>query len=313
VAAGADSTAQVDRLLQRGIELRKAGQDRLALAEFERAFALSGTARALAQMALAEQALGLWREAHTHVQQALLKGDDPWIAEHRATLEVASREIASQLGSLEVSCNVDGAEVQLDGVVLGHTPLTQPVALVAGANVIVLAKPGYFVITREVHVDAGHLSRLNVVLTPNPGASAATPHTAATELSAPAAPNANAARPAADTGNSTREILFYSALGLTALGVTLGITGYVMREVNVGQYNDDARCSQRAGVRRSDECPEQAAAMRQGELLAISGFSGAAVFGLSAAYLWWTRPAPGKQASFACAPGVAALACRGQF
>jgi tetratricopeptide (TPR) repeat protein len=167
-AASADSTASADALIQKGIDLRKAGEDRQALAEFERAFSLYGSVRALAQMALAEQALGLWREAHEHLQRALLTTDDPWIEEHRATLDAAAGEIASQLGSLEISCNVAGAAVRLNGVVLGLTPLSSPVPLVAGANVIVVSKPGFFEMVRQVNIDAGRLSRLNVVLTPGP-------------------------------------------------------------------------------------------------------------------------------------------------
>src|SRR6185295_18990919 len=128
-----DVRETTEAIIERGIELRRTGQDRLALVWFERALAVDGSVRALAQVALAEKALGLWPEAQQHLQQALRQNGDPWIVEHRATLEAASREISSQLGSLEISCNVDGAEVRLDGQFLGQTPLTQPLPLVAGA------------------------------------------------------------------------------------------------------------------------------------------------------------------------------------
>jgi hypothetical protein len=133
----------------------------------------------------------------------------------------------------------------------------------------------------------------------------------------PPAPSASAelAAPAtrAEGDPWAREGLFYTALGLTALGVSAGVTGYVMREVNVSQYNDDARCSRVEGVRRSNECPEQAAAFQRGEALAIAGFASAAVFGTTALYLWLTRPTPKHEASLVCAPGVALLACSGHF
>jgi hypothetical protein len=308
-----------DALILRGIELRKTGDDRGALAAFERAFALAGSARALAQMALAEQALGLWLEANEHLEQALRASEDPWISAHRATLEAASREIASQLGALELSCNVAGAEVRVDGRVLGRTPFDGPVGLVAGANVIQVSSEGYFDFVRRVNVDAGQLSRLNVILTPRPAASPP-PTEASTVPSGPNAPSvmlrdakdAPLAVATPDSGPPPRDVLLYTMLGLTALGTSVGVTGYVIREVNVEQYNDDLRCNIVEGTPRSEECGSQYAAFRRGEVLAIAGFSSAAVFGLVAGYLWWDRPKP-SETSFVCALGPMMAGCQGTF
>lgn len=315
----AASAAEAEALLQRGIELRKVGDDRAALALFERAFALGGSARALAQWALAEQALGLWLDADEHLEQALVEKTDPWISAHRATLEAALQEITSQLGALELSCNVVGAEVRVDGRVLGRTPLNGPVKLVAGANVIQVASQGYFDVVRSVNVDAGQLSRLNVILTSRPasppGAEAVGPSSGASS-----AANAvgDAARPEVSLteengGSPPRDILLYTTLGLAALGTSVGVTGYVMREVNVGQYNDDRRCSLRMGISRSDECPSQVAAFRRGEVLAIAGFSSAVVFGLVGSYLWWDRASSARETSFGCMLGPAMAGCHGSF
>ena len=66
--AGLGKTPVLDAeaLIQHGIELRKAGDDRGALSAFERAFSLTGSARALAQMALA------WVLRHSEVTSALI-------------------------------------------------------------------------------------------------------------------------------------------------------------------------------------------------------------------------------------------------
>lgn len=319
--AGSSTPAlEADALIQRGIELRKAGDDRRALSAFERAFSLGGSPRALAQMALAEQALGLWPEANEHLERALGATEDRWISEHRAVLEAASQEIASQLGALELSCNVAGAEVRVDGRVLGRTPLAGPVRLVAGASVIQVSSDGHFDVVRRVNVDAGQLSRLNVILTPTPAASplptaavgpqSDTPSPTLTmDESTPSAVSAASA----DSLPPARDVLLYTTLGLAALGTSVGVTGYVMREVNVEQYNDDRRCSLVSGTPRSQECPEQEAAFRRGEVLAIAGFSSAAVFGLVAAYLWWDRAAMTRETSFVCALGPAMAGCQGRF
>ncbi len=60
----------LDAILRKGNELRRVGRDREALAEFQRAARIANTARVNAQIALAEQALGLWVEAETHMAKA---------------------------------------------------------------------------------------------------------------------------------------------------------------------------------------------------------------------------------------------------
>src|SRR5688572_1092503 len=62
--------AEALELIDRGVEQRKAGDDRAALELFRRAFELNGSGQALAQMALAEQALGRWLDAHQHLRLA---------------------------------------------------------------------------------------------------------------------------------------------------------------------------------------------------------------------------------------------------
>ena len=76
-------------LLREGIELRRAGRDAEALARFERAHAVEPSPRTLAQMGLAEQALGRWVRAEAHLRAALAPRDDAWIERNRAALDAA--------------------------------------------------------------------------------------------------------------------------------------------------------------------------------------------------------------------------------
>src|SRR5690606_6011930 len=103
--------------------------DRGARAAFEEAWTRSGSPEALAQLALSEQALGLWLEAHEHLRAALEHAGHPWILQHRTILEAALAEMESRFGRLEVSCNVAGADVSIDGRQLGETPLAAPLQL----------------------------------------------------------------------------------------------------------------------------------------------------------------------------------------
>src|SRR6185295_12934104 len=79
---GAASTAfaeDVDSILRHGNELRRQGRDAEALTEFQRAARIEESPRTTAQVALAEQALGMWPEAESHLSSALGRDSDPWI------------------------------------------------------------------------------------------------------------------------------------------------------------------------------------------------------------------------------------------
>lgn len=118
----ADGAEGVDPLLKRGMELRRKGQDAEALAEFQRAVRLEDSGRTWAQVALAEQALGLWIDANAHLEQALEHAQEPWVRKNRAALDGAQRTIQSHLCQLEVWGGPAGATVLVDGKKIGTLP-----------------------------------------------------------------------------------------------------------------------------------------------------------------------------------------------
>ena len=98
-----------ETLLKQGVELREKGDDQGAMTVFGRAYALSKGARALAQLALAEQALGHWVDAETHLAGALSRGDDPWVTRNKTLLTCVNRtgiEVA-RLGQFGVNLDLD--------------------------------------------------------------------------------------------------------------------------------------------------------------------------------------------------------------
>jgi hypothetical protein len=162
--AWADTTSD-DEAIKKGTELRRVGQDRAALAEFQRAVRLRETPRALAQMGLAEQALGLWVDANTHLARALDSRDDSWIQKNRPTLETAQASLRSHMAQLEVWGAPNGAEVLFDGVVAGTLPSVT--AWVATGDVSMTVKAsGYAPMTRLLIIPAASRSREHVQLRP---------------------------------------------------------------------------------------------------------------------------------------------------
>lgn len=157
----------VDSIVTRGLELRRAGRDSESLVEFQRALQMEKTARIQAQVALAEQALGLWVPAESHLINALASGNDPWIKKNRAALTKALGVIQEHLGSLEVWGTPPGAEVLVDGKPVGKLPLASPVRVLSGDTVILKTRAdGYSEVNRNVRVPVGGIVREHVELVP---------------------------------------------------------------------------------------------------------------------------------------------------
>ena len=91
---------------RRGSELRTQHDDAGALAVFQSIYGRSHEPRALAQVAVAEGAMGRWVEAEVHLQSALAVTTDDWINRNRALLQGALETIGGHLGSLDVVCPV---------------------------------------------------------------------------------------------------------------------------------------------------------------------------------------------------------------
>ena len=131
--------ADADELIEKGKELRRQGRDAEALAQFQEAARLHESPRATAQIALSEQALGLWVEANLHLTQALDKSEDPWIAKNRAALDGALSTIRAHLCRLELWGTPAGADVSVDGKRVGALPSVTTWAAVGEVQVDVKA------------------------------------------------------------------------------------------------------------------------------------------------------------------------------
>jgi tetratricopeptide (TPR) repeat protein len=162
-----------DDLVKQGIDERRKGHDREALELFTRAHAIDGGVRSLAQIGLAEQALGMWPEAETHLRQALEHADDPWIKKNLAALRKSAEVVASHVGSLEVWGTPAGAEILVNGSPVGVFPLAQPLRVSSGTQSLTVRAAGYVELARAVEVAAGGVTRERFELPRKPSASLA--------------------------------------------------------------------------------------------------------------------------------------------
>ncbi len=146
--AEGDVASESEAMIQRGIQLRRQRDDAAALESFRQAYAANPTPRALAQIALAEQALGKWVDAERDLSQSMAR-DDVWIRNNMPLLQRALDSIEQHLASLSVTTNVVGAEMWIDGVRVTALP-APAVRVVAGSAVIEIRAPAYETVRRAI-------------------------------------------------------------------------------------------------------------------------------------------------------------------
>jgi hypothetical protein len=161
LAGAADS----EDLVRKGVELRKAGRDTEALSLFQRAVEEKRTPRALAQLGLCEQAVGLWSAAERDLEESLTgAGDDDWKKKNAKALHESLAFVKGKLGSVDLWGTPASASIILDDNVAGTLPLRTALRVAEGRRTFRVEAPGYVAETRTIEVRGGGSVREHVAL-----------------------------------------------------------------------------------------------------------------------------------------------------
>jgi len=282
-APDAASATDAEALLVQGVKLREQGQDQEALTAFERAYALLPTPRALAQRALAEQALGGWAQAETHLSEALTASADPWITRNRQALEGALAVIREHLGQLQVNGGIAGAELRLDGQLVGTLPLAAPLRIVVGRSLLEVALAGHYPVRREITIKAGSLSTEIIQLVPIPAQPAA--------VSAPVEPSSSAVSRVQAKSEPLPKlvpVVFWTGVGVTAVVGSLALWSRLNASAKNDAYeeyaaNPDATAEE--ALRGYDDA--LSAQTRTNVLLVGTGVAAAATLAIGLFFTQW--------------------------
>jgi hypothetical protein len=303
--------AAADALVEEGVSLREQGRDEEALERFRRAYAIEPSARARAQIALAEQALGRWVEAERDLLAALAHGTDRWIVKHEVALRGALATIAKHVGDVVIVGGVPGAEVRIDGVRQGVLPLTEPLRLEAGTHTLEVEAPGYYPVSRPVTVGPASPARVSLDMHRRSAAPSGVP----AELPPPTPASADPAEPR--SAGVAQHVVGLSLAGASLVGVGVGIGALVARGDRVSAYNDDPACPPIEQVTRPAACQGHVDAARTWEVAAAVGFVAGGAFLVAGAITFFTAKASGDgakgRAGLMCAPGAFGATCRLEF
>ncbi|MGE3634179.1 MAG: PEGA domain-containing protein, partial [Sandaracinaceae bacterium] len=153
-----------DELIQEGVHAREAREDARALELFRQAQSMRPSGEALAQIALAEQALGRFVQSEEHLRDALVFPNDPFVERNRRLLEGALEEISASIGTLTITGSPTGAAIFVEGREVGRLPLPEPIRVDAGSCEVVAVRAGYEEARLEVTVEGGGNADVTVVL-----------------------------------------------------------------------------------------------------------------------------------------------------
>jgi tetratricopeptide (TPR) repeat protein len=317
-----------DSLIRHGLDLRRQGKDQEALEAFQKAFEDNKSARCLAQIGLAEQALGRWVDAEVHVGQALSEETNPWIRKNRETLATALTEVQRHVGSLEI-IGPESSEVRVNGLAIGTLPFPKAVRVPIGLVNVELRKDGYLPSTRPVSIAPGVLTRESISLqkmnymAPQERALSIAPSAESIARSPPlplaVVPSHDGGRKNVEGEDTVGEAtshprtwqrpVAWSLAGAAVVGTGAGIGALLLRHQKLQETNN-LRCNVASGTVSPEDpgnagkCLSLANDSSKLGVTAVVAFSVAGALAIGSIILFATTPDAAAAETLACAPAL---------
>jgi hypothetical protein len=254
----------------RGLELYGQGEYLLALIEFERAYELIPNYKVLYNIAQVRIQLSRYAKAREALASYLEQGGQEISSERRQQVQADLQMLAERTARLSIVTTQPGARILMDGVVVGTSPLSQPLLVNAGEHNVEVRKSGFETWTGRVTL-AGRDERslpVTLIATPQP-------------KPAPEIVVERRTEREIVTGGSSRSAMWISwaATGTLALGA--GVVGYF----GINKANDLESMRTDYGVTRQQLDDTKSSART---LFLISDLTGAAAVLMGGVALYLT-------------------------
>jgi hypothetical protein len=307
---------QLEAPIQQGIALRKAGNDEAALALFiDLEHTNPDSVRVLLHVTAAAQATGRWMMAYTYLQKAFAHKNEPYFIRYRAAIKSIDDATAQHVGQFRALGDPIGAEVRLNGELVGTLPMAEAKPVEVGQYVLEVSKGGFYPLRRTVSVGPGSaLTQESVALRAG--------------TSAPDSLGAGSAHGGSSTGSGQHapehrpwwhaRWLTWTLAGATVATATTATVALVVRNNRADDWNSTSCLS--GTQTREQVCGDVRGQITTAENVAIGTGIAALVFGgatVTQAILSTERPAAAsasvKGPGLRCSPGLASIACFGSF
>jgi hypothetical protein len=163
-APSAEIVLEAKQRFDRGFELYEEGEYPLALIEFNRAYQLVPNYKVLYNIGQVCIQLAQYANARRSLEEYLQKGGDALTADRQAAVKKDLEMLGNRTAFLTISANVDSAEVLVDDVSVGKTPLGPALLVDAGVHRVTLRRAGYLPKTSSVTLAGGDDQALGVNL-----------------------------------------------------------------------------------------------------------------------------------------------------
>ncbi len=202
---------------RRAIELYQEGNLDAARTEFRRAYEIAPSYKVLYNLGQIEFELQNYPAALSAFTRYLTEGGEQ-IPEARKTLvEKDIEKLHARVATIDLTVNVEGAQIAVDDVAVGTAPLTAPVLVSAGRRKVSVSHPGYVSETRNLDLGGGDRSAVEISLREVSAASAAS------SMPAPVAPIETTSKPSRQQRSVPWAGWSVTALLAASAGVTGGL------------------------------------------------------------------------------------------
>ncbi|WP_437679324.1 PEGA domain-containing protein [Sorangium sp. So ce131] len=312
-APDSESDALTDKarqLFEEGVKAANASRWSDAHASFLAAWRLKEHYQIASNLGVAELKLGKYREAAEHLTWYLREAPETKV-EQRRRAEAWLKEALPKVASVTVQVEPAGAEVTVDGALVGKAPLTLPVFLDPGQHEIRARLDGHVPEKRAVTARAGQTETVSLRLVARAVEVGGAGNGVAIGPGTPAMPR--------ETGGPSKPVLY---TGMALAGVAAGV-GAVFGIMSLSKESaaDDIYsrlkekdgpyfCAGKLGVTNATDCRTLKSNREDAWLytkIAWGGFGGAAVLGAATLVYYWTAlPRAESKAHVQVFPNVAA-------
>ena len=283
-AADDTSTLQARKRWREGVAAFDAQDYELARAAFAQVYALKPSPPVLRNLGEAEVAAGHYVDGANHLAQ-FLREAEALAPEERLMVERSFEKAARVVGRIDLTTNVDGAKVFIDGAQVAVTPIDHPLFVEAGWREVRLSK-GEREVQRLIETAAGQAYPLTL--------SFDAPHAP----TPPVAPEVSLTPVELDSSSDWKLPVVVSG-GVLALA-SIGAGGYFLARANRLASDADSRRDRLGGgsLARCAGAPDPGCAEldrtvadgRRAERLAIGGFAAGGALAIGTALTWWLWP-----------------------
>jgi tetratricopeptide (TPR) repeat protein len=151
-ADNSNTTEMARANFHHGVQLYNEGSFEAALAEFRKAHQISPNYRLLYNIAQTYFELHDYVNSFKALKQYVQEGGNEIAADRRIEVNALNQKLEERIAFLDIECNLDGADIRIDDLSVGVSPLASAVLVNAGPRRISAVKLGHPVAARMVTV-----------------------------------------------------------------------------------------------------------------------------------------------------------------